>query len=154
MSDLLSLLKSKNRCLGKFLSISEDFLARVQASTRPGKDQEAQEWLAELGLFESRRDSALRALELYDRKISELASEVTDRERTPGLIERVKSAMNERETIVQAILKVDLELISRIEKERSRLMRDMSSARKAKDTLSKFKSGWIAESGEGLDEKL
>ena len=59
--DVLSLLRSKNRCLEKFLEASTDFLTQARSTDS----------LPDLPAFEARRDAILKAIDLYDRKVNE-----------------------------------------------------------------------------------
>ncbi len=139
--DVLSLLRSKNRCLEKFLALSREFL-----------DAGAQ--VESLNSFESRRDATLKAIELYDRKLGEAISLITAIDRTPEMIEGVKRELARKESLVHQILDIDLRIIGKIEEEKNRLLQQVATARKGKEVLSRFKSSWIAESGEELDETL
>jgi hypothetical protein len=146
MSDVLQLLKSKNRCLKRFLRLSEEFLG----AAADGSDA----WMNLLGLFESRRDAAIRNIELHDRKIAQAVDAMPAGERAPELVEAVRAELAAREALVREIVAVDLKIMAGIEEARSRLMREMAGSRVARDRLARFKSTWVPESGEGLDEKL
>ena len=103
--------------------------------------------------FEQHREAALKAIDLYDRKIAECVSLLSDSDRTPALREAIREALNAKEALIHRILKTDLTIISRIEIQRNQLMQEMTTAQKAKERISKFKSSWIPESGAELDEK-
>ena len=142
--DVLALLRSKNRCLEKFRDLSRDFLV----------DCARKEDFTLIQQFQNRRDSTLKAMELYDRKITEAVKFILDHERTPELVEAVKSALARKDHFVQEILGLDLEIISRIEEAKNGLLREFASSRKSKESLSKFKSKWMTPSGEEIDRKL
>lgn len=141
--EVISLLQNKNRCLQKFLRISLEFSNRAEQGD-----------LENLAEFEREREITLKAIDLFDRKISENVVMLSDDDRTPELIEMVKNALSAKEDMIHRILEVDLKIISIIEKEKSRLLQELTHDKKNKDTLSKFKSKWVAESGEGFDTKL
>jgi hypothetical protein len=140
---ILTLLRSKNRCLERFIAISNEFLAQA------GRGE-----FGDLEGFELRRESTLKAIELYDRKISEAVLQLAEGRRTQSLVEAVKDALDRKDALVHEILDIDMRIISLIEQEKNRLLQELSSARRGKDLLGKFKSGWVAESGEELDAKL
>lgn len=144
--DVLSLLQSKNRCLQRFLALSLEFWEHWEVA-------EGAE-IPDLSSFQRQRDAVIRALELYDRKISEVIGEMPAARRTPALIESVSQALDQKETIIRKILDVDLKIIGKIEESKNQLLKEMASSSKSMDTLRKFKSSWIAPSGEGLDKKL
>jgi hypothetical protein len=142
--DVLSLLRSKNRCLQRYLDLSVEF---EDACENGGS-------LDGLAAFEQAREAILKAINLYERKIAEAAALIRPADRTPAMIEEVKALLAQKEVLVHRILALDLKIIGRIEEARSALLKEMSGARKGKDAIAKFKSGWVAESGEELDTKL
>ena len=142
--EVLALLRSKNRCLERFLGITRDYLAT--------SSQDAD--CSGLTDLQNRRESTLKAVSLYDRKIEEAAIMLRDSDRTPTLIEGVKAELERKDALVAEILKIDLELISLIEQAKNSLLRSLSAEKKALDTLGKFKSTWMPPAGEGLDETL
>lgn len=142
--DVLALLRSKNRCLDRFLSISRDFLAALEGGAG----------LSGLERFQLDRDACLKAIDLYDRKISEAVPLLPSEVRTPSLSESVKTQLDRKQSVIQSILAVDLEIMSRIEEARNDLLKDLSESRKNTEKLGKFKSRWVPEAGEGIDRKL
>src|SRR5688572_23953438 len=141
--DVLKLLRSKNRCLEKFLRYSQEFLTYAE-----GGD------LSTLQYFQSRRDATLKALQLYDRKISEMVAQLSPSERTTSLIESVRQTLELKGKLIQSILATDQKIISKIEDEKKRILQELSSSDRNKQLVRKFKSGWIAEAGEKLDGKI
>jgi hypothetical protein len=140
--DVLALLRSKNKCLEKFLSLSADFLEKAEGGDVSG-----------LSLLEERRGACLKAIELYDRKISEAVAMVPPSERTE-LADAVQLALDKRQIIVEKIVATDAKIIARVEEEKARILTELNKTKKTKNTLGKFKSAWLAESGEGIDTKL
>jgi len=141
--DVLTLLRSKNRCLGRFLEISVDFLNTV--------DQEKLDGLTE---FQNQREATLKAIGLYDRKISEVVTLLSPDQKSPELVESVKQELNKKERIIHEILDTDLKIISIIEDTKNKILQEISSTRKHKDMIGKFKSTWVSEAGDELDSKL
>jgi hypothetical protein len=141
--DVLRLLRSKNRCLERFLELTEEFWESAE------KDD-----LSGLAVFESRRDSTLRAIQLFDRKIEEAVALIRAEQRTEELTREIRAQLERREGLVHEIIAADLKIIGKIEKERSRLLKEMNETRKSREVLGKFKSSWVKEAGEELDRKL
>lgn len=141
--ELLCLLRSKNRCLERFLEVTEEFWSAAETGHLDG-----------LSVFESRRDATLKAIELFDRKIDETSALLRPEERDPSLADEARILIEAREVLVHRILGLDLKIIGRIEAERTRLLQDIGHTRRARDTLAKFKSGAGAEGGEELDRTL
>jgi GTP1/Obg family GTP-binding protein len=141
--EVLALIQSKTRCLKKFLKISESFLGEAQSGD-----------FSRLTEFHEKRDKMLRAFELYDRKISQIVTSLPQSERTPKLIESVKSALVDRDQLLIEVLKVDAKIIEQIEEAKKKILKELAASRKSKQIVQKFKSGWIGESGEELDQKL
>lgn len=141
--DVLPLLRSKNRCLQKFHDISVAFREQAMSGN-----------LDELSQFENRREAALKAIELYDRKIAEAVSQLPAGDKDPDLVRAVRAALDEKENLIAGILRVDADIIRKIEEARDNLLNDLSTTRKSRDNVSKFKSAWMNESGEELDTQL
>ena len=141
--DVLSLLQSKKRCLRRYLSLSVKFLA----SAKHGD-------LTSLETFELLRESVIKTLGMYDRKITSVVQSLPAEERTPALSSSVQSHLNEEAALVQSILKNDNQIIAAIEVEKRRLLHEMANTDKAKAITNRFKSAWMPESGEGLDTKI
>lgn len=141
--DVNGLLRSKNRCLKRYLELTLSFANSCEQSE-----------LAGLPEFESRRDATLKALNLYDRKISETISLLPTIARDTGFQNKIKEALNETESLINLILSADERILAKINSEKDRLAIELNSAQKSKISLSRFKSAWITESGEGLDTKI
>jgi hypothetical protein len=140
---VLKLLESKNRCLNRFLRISEKFLSEARAGD-----------LSHLNDFETKRDSVLKAIALYDRKISEEVTKLSPLEKTAPFIESVKKSIQTKDSIIATIFSIDNYIINEIEREKTRLVQELSETDKNHHLVMKFKSKWISESGETLDGKL
>ncbi len=141
--DVLKLLQSKNRCLQKFLKCSEDFLAFSESGD-----------LTYIHKFQKQRNSIVKALLLYDIKISEIVKTLSENQKTTSLIDSIKKILIDKEDLVQTILITDQRIIVQIEKEKSRLLKELSTSDKSSQQVKKFRSKWISESGEKLDGKL
>lgn len=142
--DVLSLLRSKNRCLEKFLQASTEYLAQAQRS----------EELPSLAPFEAARDAILKAIALYDRKISEAVSLLPPGERPASLVEAVKKALDEKEKLIHRILLVDDQIFQRLEDEKTKTLKEIAANNRSAMLAQKFKSTWIPGSGEEIDKKL
>lgn len=144
--DVLTLLKSKNRCLERLLSLSQQFVA--ETSTMEPLD------MSGLTQFEARREATLKALDLFERKLSEAVSLLTPIEKTPALVAAVRTELERKEALIHQILEVDLKIISKIEETKNQILREINSGKKNREVLSRFKSHWVPLSGEGVDETL
>lgn len=141
--EVIKLLESQNRCLNQFLKASETFLLEAQSGN-----------LAGLELFQVQRDGILKALQLYDRKITEEASQLGSHQLTSPLKTSIQQALNHKKQIVEFIFKVDQAIIEEIEKEKKQLVQELSNSDKNHQLVMKFKSKWVTESGETLDGKI
>ncbi len=141
--EVISLLRSRNRCLVKFRDLSAEFLDAARSG-----DFEL------LELFEVRREATLKALALYEGKVGEAASLLKPIHKTRALILDIESLLMEREQLVQEIARIDQNLMACMESERVRLLKDLNSQRKSSELLQKFKSSWIPQAGEELDKTL
>ncbi|MGK5084501.1 hypothetical protein WDW37_14495 [Bdellovibrionota bacterium FG-1] len=142
-SYVIKLLASKNRYLRRYLSISQDFLANALTGN-----------LSQLFEVEQKREKLIQAIGVHNRKISDLIRDLSPEFRTPDLVACAQAQMTEEAEVVQSILKVDDQIIECIELEKLRLKKELLQAQKRKYLAGRFKSGWISESGEGLDKKV
>jgi vacuolar-type H+-ATPase subunit I/STV1 len=143
--DVIKVLQSKNRCLQKLVDLSDVLLAN---------EGQTEHFHDELDNFIRKRDSILKALELYDNKVTEVIRSLSLAERTPDLISRVQSVLNEKDRLIQTIILRDNELTLRIEARKKKLQEDLLSSRRSHELAGKFKSTWVSEPGEGFDTTL
>lgn len=141
--DVVSLLESKNRCLSRFLQISEEFLLAADQGD-----------FSSLELFHQRRDQALKTIELYDRKIALVTERVPTPKERAAAAEQIRKILEIRDDIVREILNTDERISARIEQEKTRITQELASSRQNQSKIGKFRSQWISESGEELDKKL
>jgi hypothetical protein len=142
--DVLSLLRSKNRCLLRFLEASKSFLAEA----------ETQSDLPSLPDFEQQRESILKAIALYDRKITDAIPHISAADRTRELSKAVEDSLQIKDDLIAEIMRVDQRVLKRVEDEKIRVARELSSTQKNKNLVQKFKSTWVAEAGEEIDKTL
>jgi hypothetical protein len=140
--DVVALLRSKNKCLERFLSVSAEFLSQVDNGDISG-----------LKRLEERREACLKAVDLYDRKVAHAVS-LLPSGHNPDLADQVRQAMERRHALVDKIVRTDARIVAKIEEIRGRILDELIQARKSKNLLTKFKSAWVTESGEGIDTKL
>ena len=141
--NLLGLIKSRNRCLERILALTEDYSSLQDTENLEGLEP-----------FQTKRAVVFKAIDLYDRKISEVIVEMPREEKTNLLVDAVKQLVNNREEITQKIFIADDRVIKKIEAAQGALAKEIQSARRSKDALNKFKSNWISENGEEVDKVL
>lgn len=143
--DILGLLRSKNRCLSRFLEASFDFIKEAEKGD-----------FSPLDRFQEARASALKALELYDRKLNEVASTPPSSSASGhvDLTGAIEPLLAEKDRLLQQILAADEKVIALIEREKERVKGQIASSRKSQEMMKKFKSTWVSGSGEEIDEKL
>lgn len=141
--EVIALLKSRNRCLQRFLDITREFLASADRGDFGGLER-----------FLASRDRILKALDLYDHKITRIINALNDREKRRSLAAAVQPLVEAREQLIRDIFLVDREISARIDSEKLRVAGEMGATRRSRQNMNKFKSGWVAEAGEGIDTKL
>ena len=141
--DVVSLLKSKNKCLQRFLEVSLTFL-----------DQASSQDFSNLQGFQDQREASLKAIDLYDRKITESIALLPQLEHMAELSFAVEELLQRKHQIVAQIVAVDEKIVAQIELEKLRIQRELNQSQKSKDTVGKFKSAWVPNSGDSLDETL
>lgn len=140
---LLSLIRSRNQCLQKFLEISQHFLAEVESGDFSG-----------LKSFQDQRTNLIKVSDLFDRKTSEVAAAIQAIDQTPGLQTQIGDLIRERHGIVGKIQAVDERILKALETEKARVGQELGGLKKEFRTVKKFKSTWVKNSGDGLDRKL
>ncbi len=140
--DVLVLLRTKNKCLERFLDVSSEFLSKIE------NDQ-----FTDLSSLQHRRDSILKAIDLFDRKL-ETALNQFKREDAKKFIPEMKAYVARRDGLLEKIKFIDIQLLRLIEFEKERIQKEISSELKVKKRISKFKSEWISTSGSEVDQKL
>lgn len=139
--ELLSLIRSKNRCLERFLQLSVDFLSEAETGIYDGIVE-----------FQTKRESILRTMDLYNRKVSEFLEAYPDSIRNRATSEEIRVLTYRSDEIVAEIADVDRRIILSLEVERDRTATEIHENKKIKDTVGRFKSGGMGAQGEELDE--
>src|SRR5687768_6873923 len=109
--DVLALLRSKNGCLEKFLQVTREFWDSAASGNLDG-----------LSAFEQKRDSHLKAIELFDGKIGEAVAQLPDSARNREMVTAVENELARKERLIHEILAVDLKIIAKIEQVRAELI--------------------------------
>lgn len=147
---LEALLKSRNRCLDRFLKITQLYLNKIQST--PDTD------LSDLDLFMAEREAVIKALGLFERKITETVDQLCQSEEKSSLVNLarpiIEPLLEERVSIIQNIIQTDEKLFKIIDQVKIKIACELGSTRKLKDNINKFKSIWVTEAGEGIDTKL
>jgi len=143
VTSLTALLDCKNRCLRRFLQSSLDYSGELEAGEFSG-----------LQKFLLKRERIIKALDLYDRKISSVIEKMNPSARDELLLEEIRTRIVTKNDIVTRIMKLDAKIMDKIEGEMKSLVGELSGAKKTKGNISKFKSTWVAKSGEELDKTL
>ena len=145
--DVHALLKGKSRCLAQILEISRLFLESAEASPESVIDLTAD--------FDRKRSDAFQALELIDRKIDELSQTLSASSGTHSSFRaEAQAILLEHRGLGRTLQEIDSKIFRLIEVARQSLAREVSDQTRLKDKLSKFKSQWMPDQGEGLDQTL
>lgn len=140
---VLSLLRSQNRCIERIIALSEAFLEPAG----PGP-------LDALEPFQSGRAAVMRAFELLDRKLTEIASGPERPSPSPSLVSGIETELARRQGLLARLAEVDSQVAERLREAQREVEKELASSRKNRATLGKFKSTGGQASGGGLDTKL
>jgi hypothetical protein len=143
-TEVLGLLRSKNRCLAKFLEASKMFLL----------ENDTLGALPSLDAFELKREAILKAIFLYERKINETTQTLQAKDKTPEFVSLVEAALITRDKILAEISVTDNRVLNLVEQEKMRIAKELTSSQKSRELMLKFKSSWVNESGEEIDQNL
>jgi hypothetical protein len=141
--DVLSLLDSKKKCLRRLLDRTEAFVAAAESGDLTG-----------LEAYERERVAVFKALDLFDRKITETVRAIPGERRDAALSRAVEGRLAEEAMLVRLVLRADNKIMAAIEREQARLRAEIATSQKSKELAGKFKSGAIREPGEGLDQNV
>ena len=150
--DILSLLRSKSRCLrrmldagGKFLTIPDSQLVQIE-SIENGE--------ASLAVYDSEREGIMNALSLYDRKLTEMIQALDPNQRVGNWIESARSEMVINETLVMSVLDMDDQVMKKISQAQVQISQQLAENRQSREKVAKFKSTWISDNGDEVDTTL
>jgi hypothetical protein len=142
MTDLLDLLESKVKCLNYFVQVSRDFLQRCEEGKVEGIDE-----------FHSARESALKLLVYLDERVDASVPRWKPASRETA-VQRVRALEAERKRLVGEIIRIDEKIMKHLQQERDRVQTEIYRSQRSLDTIGKFKSGWVQESGVELDKEI
>lgn len=141
--DVMILLQAKNRCLKRFLDVSQDFFTEVQKGS-----------LDRLDSFQEKREVILKTLGLFDKRLFNVLSDFPETFLSDSLRASMNQAIQIGDETLERIRAIDAQILHAIREEAERIQNEIHSARKNKATLSKFKSRWVNESGTEMDHQL
>ncbi len=145
--DVLTLLRSKNRCLLRFEQASLRFLRETDGASIDAVEDS-------LPILERTRSRILKALGMFDRKLDEVIAGLPEEARTEEFLAEAREAAADTDRIIADLLKLDESVVSRIQECRDRITTELAAAEKSKQLVGKFKSEWAGTSGEEIDQKL
>ena len=141
--EVVSLMRSKIRCLNRILSLSQSFLSSANEVS-----------VIRIARLENERAQLLRAVDHFDRKLTDTLSLLDPSERDSSLVDQAKAHEAERFAVTTQILKLDNSLLSLIEEAQSKVVQELTQSKRSRETLGKFKSVQSSPSGESLDQRL
>jgi hypothetical protein len=147
--DVLTLLRSKNRYLHRFEQASLRFLTESENElTHP-------EFLAIVTRLEMTRGRILKALDLFNRRLTESIDSLPSYAREGSFIEEARRESEESDRLVSVLLELDGRISARIKVCQDRIALELAASEKSKRIINQFKSSWASgAAGEGLDRKL
>ena len=143
VKELSALMRSRLKCLRIALKETVGFLRHNSSHS-----------LSTILALEEVRANALRSAFFYDEKIEKIAQDMTRLSVSSAQRESIRKIYQELETTLSALRAVDPELITAIEKFKNEMTRDLGQIKRDQQTIAKFKSTWVQESGDGLDQKI
>jgi hypothetical protein len=142
MDKVISLLNEKNHYLEKFLELNERELSNFTSGNFDGLES-----------FYHTRDRILDLIRCIDELIEEESTKpqaavpvVTTESKT-----QISALLREKDNLVTEILSQDLQILSRIETEKSSIIKELQTVKKARKVFRAYHSG---ESRHSLDEEV
>jgi hypothetical protein len=146
--DVLTLLRAKNRYLRRFEQASLRFLNETLGElTHP-------EFLTILNRLETKRSRILKALDLFNRELTQSIDRLPAGARDSGFVEEARRETEEADRLVSSVLELDGAISSRIGACQDRIALELAASEKSKRIMGQFKSSPGGKPGEGLDQKL
>ncbi len=151
--EILSLLQSKNRCLDRLMDATRTFLGAPLENLISNDTQSTETVRTPLTVYEDERLTIIKTLELHDKQINALISELTSGEKTFAFMESVRKELLQNERLIQSVFNADDMVFARIREAQGQIAKLLQENRKSGELLSKFKSG-SSQTGEGMDKTL
>ncbi len=133
MELLIELLERKNLCFRNFHKVCSDFLDEISKGNADGLDA-----------FQKTRQGLLHVLETVDGELSQHLRTLEDRGALDHPSSKLRTQVNfyvrERESVVQSILDLDLQILSHIDKLKSETIQKLQSLQSGKKTISAYRS--------------
>jgi len=149
--DVLTLLRSKNRYLRRFEQASLRFLDETR------DDLPHADFVARLNRLETSRDRILKALGLFNRKLTESIESLPSSSRAmhdEAFIAQARQETDESDRLVERLAELDAGISLRIRSCQDRLALELAASEKSKRIINQFKSSWASGAGEELDRTL
>ncbi len=107
-----------------------------------------------LSAYEKKRTKIISTLRLYDKKMGALLTGSDQDLFPPELKAEVRALLDKKDQLLKKITELDENIIAEILEEKSRLGTSIKFSMNEKERLKKFKSSWLTQCGDGLDQKL
>ncbi len=151
--EILQLIQSKNRCLVRLMDATRVFLNSPIEMLILQSAELSETIKTPLDHYEIERQSIIRTIELHDKKINSLISQMKPPEKTKDFLDQVRSELQKNEKLISSLFNADDMVFARIREAQGQITKLIHENRKSGEILSKFKSGTLA-TGEGMDKTL
>lgn len=137
---LRRLVRAKTHALSRLRDATQAFAQAFSLETLEG--------------FERRRGRLMKLIELFDRRLASDASQLAPEARIEAtLLEFLREQTTEQERLIHGVLANDEKILASIRDAQAELAREIARSGKQNQDLSRFKSEWVARSGEGVDSR-
>lgn len=148
--DVISLFSGQNRCIERLVRLTREFVELLKSDpTDP---------FSEIDPLYKKREYVIQAFGLFEKKITQWFDEIPTFEERKRIANTLKPVLTpileQRKQILRELTFLDQKIFDKIQEEKSKICDEMGSIRKMKQTVSKFKSIWVSEAGEGIDTTL
>lgn len=130
MNFLVELLDEKNEYLNKFYELNEKEIINIEDDNYDNLEN-----------FYTTRECLLQMIGIIDKRIDGMQSGVVSAESlTEAEKIRIRNCLDKKNKIVQAILNQDLMILSKIEVEKSNIIKDLKQSKFSKKAIGSYKS--------------
>lgn len=148
-TEILELLRIKNRCLDRLMLETRTFLATpIEALITENAEQSGP-----LLAYEAARAAIIETIQMHDRKINDLITALCPEDKTPDFLQSAKAEVAQNERLIISVFNADDVVFRKIGDAQAQLLKLIQERRKSREKLSRFKST-SAPTGEEMDTTL
>ena len=130
MQEVLNLLEEKNSCLKRFIDINEKQMTFINAGD-----------FDDLNNFYAARENILDIIQRVDEMIGAASLNFQEKEDSEEVKISIQKNISDKADLVNRILTQDLEILSKIDRAKSEIIKELSGVKSGRKAIGAYKSG-------------